>query len=262
MQSIDTRKVQHLLAAFESTRTPATYLALDISKASLSHNIAYLVGEHSRPDSVIKCAGLWGTFQDGKEYVDKITTPRLFLSLGSVLCNDPWPEALHHLKNWVETMRQDDLLLIGMDAHMLPDSEDKLWAAYHSRGDLYRRFFLNGFEHANRLAGEQWFREEDWTFEAQLEKEPTTRHRFFFRANRDITLAKLERVIEKGEEFDWFDSHKYSEDSVQLMCSKAGLSVIDVWQAPDSEFRQYLLKIKDKDQREDADSAVSGMEVC
>lgn len=61
------------------------------------------------------------------------------------------------------------------------------------------------------------------------------------------------------------------------MCSKAGLSVIDIWQAPRSEFReswrrmkrvfladsstagQYLLKVKDKDQKEDADNTVSGV---
>jgi hypothetical protein len=68
------------------------------------------------------------------------------------------------------------------------------------------------------------------------------------------------RVIQKGEEFDWFDSHKYGEDNVRLMCYKAGLSVIDVWQAPNSEFRQYLVRRKDsKDQRDDADSAVSGV---
>ncbi|KAF4595567.1 DUF323 domain-containing protein [Ophiocordyceps camponoti-floridani] len=256
----DTRKVERLLAAFERCRVSAKYLALDISRASLQHNIGYLLGQHSSPESVVDCAGLWGTFRDGKEYVKRIGTPRLFLSLGSVLCNDPWVEALNHLKFWAEAMRPEDLLLIGMDAHMHPRDEKKIWAAYHSRDDLYRRFFVNGFEHANRLVGEEWFREDDWDMEAELETEPTTRHRFFFRAKRDIKLRNLDRVIRAGQELDWFDSHKYDEDSVQLMCSKAGLSVIEIWQAPDSEFRQYLLKVKGKDQTEDADSAVS--EVC
>ncbi|KAM4062883.1 histidine-specific methyltransferase, SAM-dependent domain-containing protein [Hirsutella rhossiliensis] len=255
----DTRKVEHLLAAFELAIVPATYLALDISQASLVHNISYLVEKHSAPGSAVRCAGLWGTFRDGKDYVQRIRGPRLFLSLGSVLCNDPWLEALNHLKYWAGAMRQDDLLLIGMDAHMLPLDKDKIWAAYHSRNDLYRRFFLNGFEHANRLAGEEWFREDDWVFGAQLEDKPTTRHRFFLRAKREIRLVKLGRVIAAGEELDWFDSHKYDEASVQLMCSKAGLSVVDVWKLPKSEFRQYLLKIKDKNQKEDADSAVSGV---
>jgi hypothetical protein len=49
----------------------------------------------------------------------------------------------------------------------------------------------------------------------------------------------MKRAICAGEEFDWFDSHKYGEGGVQMMCSKAGLSVLDVWKAPDSEFRMY-----------------------
>lgn len=255
----DTRKVGHLLAAFDKAKVPTKYLALDISRSSLVHNIRYLVDKHSKANSSVTCAGIWGTFQDGMEYVQKIETPRLFLSLGSVLCNDPWPEALSHLKYWASALRPDDLLLIGMDGHILPNNREKIWDAYHSCDDLYHTFFLNGFKHANQLAREEWFREEDWEFLAQLEHEPTTRHRFFFRANKDVKL-KMGRTIKKGEEFDWFDSHKYGEDSVRLMCYKAGLSVLDVWQAPNSEFRQYLVRRRgDKDEQDDADSAVSGV---
>ncbi|KAF4986139.1 hypothetical protein FDECE_16107 [Fusarium decemcellulare] len=256
----DTRKVGHLLAAFDKAKVPTEYLALDISRSSLVHNIGYLVDQHPKPDSSVTCAGIWGTFDDGMAYVQKIQTPRLFLSLGSVLCNDPWPEALSHLKFWANALRHDDLLLIGMDGHILPNNRDKIWNAYHSCDDLYHTFFLNGFKHANQLAGEEWFHEADWEFLAQLEEEPTTRHRFFFRAKKDVKLEKMGRTIKQGEEFDWFDSHKYGEDSVRLMCYKAGLSVIDVWQAPNSEFRQYLVRRKgNKDQQDDADSAVSGV---
>ncbi|EGU80749.1 hypothetical protein FOXB_08789 [Fusarium oxysporum f. sp. conglutinans Fo5176] len=257
---LDTRKVGHLLAAFEKDKVLAKYLALDISRSSLNHNVKYLVEQHPSPESSVTCAGIWGTFGDGMSYIQKISTPRLFLSLGSVLCNDPWPEALAHLKFWADALRPDDLLLIGMDGHTLPNNKEKIWNAYHSCDDLYHKFFLNGFKHANRLAGEEWFREEDWELLAQLEDEPTTRHRFFFRAKKDVKLKKMSRIIQRGEEFDWFDSHKYGEDNVRLMCYKAGLSVIDVWQAPGSEFRQYLVRRKDsKDQRDDADSAVSGV---
>lgn len=63
-----------------------------------------------------------GAFEDGKEYVGRIQTPRLFVSLGSVLCNDPWLEALNHLKYWVGAMRPGDLL-IGIDGHLLPSDE-------------------------------------------------------------------------------------------------------------------------------------------
>lgn len=187
---------------------------------------------------MVRCAGLWGTFEDGEQFVENIQSPRLFLSLGSVLCNDEWSKALRNLQKWAKQLRPDDLLLVGMDAHLAEQDHDKIWAAYHTSNDLFKKFFLNGFDHANRLAGEKWLCEEDWEFRAALESRPTTRHRFFFRAKHDIRLEKLGRTIHAGEEFDWFDSHKYGERDVRIMCSKAQLEVIEVWRAPGSEFRE------------------------
>jgi len=254
----DTRKVEHLLAAFERAGTEATYLALDISRSSLEHNVKYLEKRHSDKDSVVTCAGLWGTFEDGFRWVQQVKGPRLFLSLGSVLCNDPWPEALAKVRQWASILRPVDMLLVGMDAHLTSHDKEKIWAAYHSRDDLYTDFFLNGFEHANRLVGETWFREEDWDREAELEE--CNRHRFFFRAKHDFQLGTTGRRVEKGEEVDWFDSHKYGQDDVETMFEKSGLVASKIWQAPGSEFRQYLVKLKDaRDQRGDADSAVSGV---
>lgn len=279
----DTRKVEHLLAAFEKQRVPATYLALDISKTSLNTNVKFLAEKHSGPHSVVKCAGLWGTFEDGLDWVQRITGPRLFLSLGSVLCNDPWPEALAKVKTWANVLRNDDALFVGMDAHLVTEHREKIWKAYHSCDDLYQQFWLNGFDHANRLIGETWFREDDWHFLAELEN--PTRHRFFLRAKHTFRLGKTGREVKEGEEVEWFDSHKYCQADVELMFQKANLVAANVWRAPDSEFRkfshpsplalfvpvvkrvltvlsagQYLVKLKDvHDQRSDADSAVSGV---
>ncbi|KAK2596679.1 hypothetical protein QQS21_006254 [Conoideocrella luteorostrata] len=257
----DTRKVEHLLAAFEKVKIPATYLALDISKESLKHNVGYLAKLHQEPDSWVTCAGIWGTFEDGQDFATRhIHGPRLFLSLGSVLCNDEWVRAVNHLKAWKAVMRPGDLLIAGMDAHMAADWTDKIEAAYHARGDLYRKFFLNGFSNINKSLGHDVFREEDWEFGCDLEDNPTTRHRVYFRAKKNVECELLNRAIQAGEEVEWFDSHKYSESNVQLMCSKAGLSVVDVWKAQNSEFRQYLIKLKDsKDPKEDGDSGVSGV---
>lgn len=255
----DTRKVEHLLRNFERCQVPATYLALDISQASLQHNVHYVAARHAGKNDVVRCAGLWGTFEDGERFARNIASPRLFLSLGSVLCNDEWDKAVRNLQKWAEQMREDDLLLVGMDGHLVQQHREKIWAAYHTSGELYKKFFLNGFDHANRLVGQNWLTEDDWTFEAELEEHPTTRHRFFFRANRDIRLDTSDRTIRAGEEFDWFDSHKYGERDVRIMCAKAKLEVIEVWCAPGSEFRQYLLKRRSEDKDSDRDSAVSGL---
>lgn len=199
------------------------------------------MANHSGPDSVVRCGGLWGTFENGFAHVGKIRSPRLFLSLGSVLCNDPWPMALGHLRRWAATLRPEDRLLIGMDGHLVEGHRDKIWAAYHSCDDLFRQFFVNGLKNANKLLGYELFDENDWDFLAEMEEEPTTRHRFYIRAKRDIPMQKG-AAIPKGQEMDWFDSHKYGEDDVRLMCSKAGLTVIKSWTAPKSEFRKFYTK--------------------
>jgi len=251
----DTRKVEHLLAAFEKAGRKATYLALDISEASLTHNVGYLESQHADEGSVVSCAGLWGTFEDGLEWVQSIKSQRLFLSLGSVLCNDDWFVAVNKVKGWAGILRPDDMLLVGMDAHLTGQDDEKIWASYHTREDLYESFFVSGFEKANCLVGETWFRKEDWDVKAQLEN--PTRHRWYFRANHTFELGTTGRIIQEGEEFDWFDSHKYGEDNVKVMFEKAGLIADTTWQAPGSEFRQYLVKLRGV--RGDADSAVSGV---
>ncbi|KAG6291374.1 hypothetical protein E4U46_001106 [Claviceps purpurea] len=235
----DTRKANFLLDAFERAKVPATYLALDISAASLAHNIERLAKLHPAPASYVTCTGLWGTFEDGQDFVARhIEGPRLFLSLGSVLCNDDWVLAVNHLRAWKAVMRPGDLMIAGMDAHMAEEFGDKIETAYHVREDLYRKFFLNGFDNINRCLGHDIFVEANWQFCCQLEHTPTTRHRVYFRAKRNIECPLLNRIIQTGEEVDWFDSHKYTENNVQIMCSKAGLSVIDVWKADGSEFRK------------------------
>jgi uncharacterized SAM-dependent methyltransferase len=231
--------VQHLLQHFEEFGRPATYLALDISKTSLNHNVKYLADRHNGKTSLVKCAGLWGDFVDGLKFAKSIPGQRLFLSLGSVLCNDDWSKAVDHLRFWADELRRGDLLLVGMDGHLLPDNYEKIWDSYHSCDGLYKQFFLSGFQEANRLVGEEWFKKDDWDYCAQLERVPGTRHRIFFRAKRDIEMATIGRVFHKGEEIDWFDSHKYGEQDVRFMFRAVGLTVVKVWKAPDSEFRKF-----------------------
>ncbi|OAA42402.1 DUF323 domain-containing protein [Beauveria brongniartii RCEF 3172] len=256
----DINKVDHFLAEFERKKVQTTYLALDISKTSLDQSIASLTANHSGPDSVVNCAGLWGTFENGLDHMDKIKGPRLFLSLGSVLCNDPWSAALGHLKRWASELRPEDHLLIGMDGHLVAGNRDKIWAAYHSCDDMFREFFLNGLKNANKLLGYELFKEQDWDFNSELQEKPTTRHRFFMRARKDVQLAGGDNVIYMGQEIDWFDSHKYGEQDVRLMCSKAGLTVLQSWAAPGSEFRQYLVRTRSEhDNLEDGDSGIAGI---
>ncbi|KAM0331597.1 hypothetical protein ACHAQA_003276 [Verticillium albo-atrum] len=256
----DLRKVGILLAELEKRETSTTYLALDISHASLSTNLADLAPKHER----VLTAGLWGDFAAGFAHVAALDlgTPRVLLSLGSVLFNDEFDTALASLKNWASLLQGSDLILAGMDGHTLADHRPKIWAAYHAHDDLFALFWANGFAHANRLLnggdkGRDWLRPEDWETCAELDEEQG-RHRFFFRARRDVDLPG-NRVLPAGREMDWFDAHKNGVDRVREMCNLADLDVRKVWKAPGSEMYQYLLQKKTRESSP-ADSAIGGMQ--
>ncbi|EFZ02675.1 DUF2260 domain protein [Metarhizium robertsii] len=260
----DTGKVHHLLVELEKhAQVPITYCALDISKASLETNVEKLARQHSGPGSMVNILGLWGTFQQGQKFArEKNFDGRMiYLSLGSVLCNDEWDNAIEHLKDWKDVMRPDDLMLIGMDGHTAKDEDQKkkLWDSYHKREDLLKPFFDNGYDGMNRSIGEQIFNDKNFEYHAELEDEPTTRHRNWITAKKDIWCEATNSMIEAGQEFDWFDAHRYGPEKVKGMCSQVGLEVMKVWQAKDSHFYQYLIQSIGTPVVMDSDSGVSGV---
>ncbi|KHO01710.1 ergot alkaloid biosynthetic protein B [Metarhizium album ARSEF 1941] len=263
----DTRKVEFLLDVLEKTGGPVTYLMLDISRASLQANLARQVGMFPRPDCRTICLGLFGTFEDGQQCIgdrnaaDDRPIPRIISSHGSVLCNDNEEAAKEHLKAWTAVLRPVDRMLIGMDGHAAKDEDQKrkIWLSYHPENDLYKTFFDNGRNKLNKLLGDNIFTQENWDFHSELETEPTTRHRNWMAAKKDITCKATGSVIKAGQEFDWFDSHKYGPMSVQKMCSEVGLKVLKSWKSENSEFYLYWVGLYDAQFLEDTVSGVSSL---
>ncbi|KAK1994996.1 hypothetical protein LX36DRAFT_660034 [Colletotrichum falcatum] len=244
----DMRKVNYLLEELASQGRRATYLALDISKHSLTTNLEALAPRHA--GGSVRMAGLWGDFAAGLAFAETVTaTPRVFLSLGSVLFNDPWKKAVAALRDWAALMRPADLILAGMDGHDV--SSAKVWDAYHAHPDLFGRFFHNGLAHANALLGHQVFRPDDWEICAEVDA-AEKRHRFYLQARRDVdvdvgvgagTATTTKTTLRRGLEVDWFDAHKRSEVDVRGMCREAGLEVVKSWAVEGSEMRQYLIRV-------------------
>ncbi|KAK1976975.1 histidine-specific methyltransferase [Colletotrichum cereale] len=259
----DMRKVNYLLEELASQGRKATYLALDISKRSLTTNLEALAPRHT--GGSVRMAGLWGDFAAGLAFAETVTaTPRVFLSLGSVLFNDPWKKAVAALRDWAALMRPADLILAGMDGHDV--SSPKVWDAYHAHPDLFARFFHNGLAHANTLLGGEVFRPDDWDICAEVDA-AEKRHRFYLQARRDVDVdvdvdgAAVKTTLRRGLEVDWFDAHKRSEADVRGMCREAGLEVVKSWAVDGSEMRQYLIRVNPdgaaENSSDEKDSAIS-----
>ncbi|KAI8220995.1 Ergothioneine biosynthesis protein 1 [Colletotrichum sp. SAR 10_99] len=258
----DMRKVNYLLDQLKAMGRPATYLALDISERSLRSNLDLLSPAHA--GGSVRMAGLWGDFAAGLDYSDALPAdvPRVFLSLGSVLFNDPWAKAVASLREWSAIMRTDDLILAGMDGHDV--TSPKVWDAYHAHPDLFETFFHKGLERANALLGEAVFKPQDWEICGEIE-EDEGRHRFFLKANRDVAVSAAATggdaglVLQQGTELDWFDAHKRPQWMVREMCAAAGLEIVKSWAIEGSEMRQYLVRLDTgAEQSSDSDdSAIS-----
>jgi uncharacterized SAM-dependent methyltransferase len=232
----DSRKVEILLELLEKTCQQNTYLAVDISQESLEQNLDFLSDRHDH----VRCLGLRGTFSTALTWCqNNVPHPRVFLSLGSVLFNDPWETAVANLKEWASIMGETDLILAGMDGHTVPDDFNKIWASYHADEELYAPFWLNGFRRANELMGEEYLHMEDWSIRGVIDEKPAC-HRFVFQAKKTVSFGKLGIDFHEGEEMEWFDAHKYPEEMVRLACFAAGLTVLRVWRLDGSKMSEWL----------------------
>ncbi|KAK4032198.1 hypothetical protein C8A01DRAFT_20702 [Parachaetomium inaequale] len=95
----DTRKIFPLLSLLDQSQKSIQYYGLDLSLEALRSNISKLAASFKH----VQCHGLWGTFDDARRYAPTLSpasSPRWFLSLGSILGNDfPMP-AVGILRSW------------------------------------------------------------------------------------------------------------------------------------------------------------------
>lgn len=225
-----------LLSALEKRRAPALYLALDINREYLKRNLASLSQKYTN----VVCQGVFGTYDDAFAWCKTLPSPRMFLWLGSTLFRGTRDEALASLKSWTGILRPDDVMLVGADGHSAPKYHDKIWESYHADEDAWQALWDNGFQIANRVVGETWFRSADWKLDAVIDTEPVVRHRSRFLAQRDVVLGTSGIKFNRGDEFVWLEPHKFNRSSVHELCALAGLQVDETWQSKDSEMCKSL----------------------
>ncbi|KAH7119503.1 hypothetical protein B0J13DRAFT_651576 [Dactylonectria estremocensis] len=198
-----------------------TYIAIDISCSSMAQSISALAKEFDA--SLVYILGLHGTFEDGMKYCISIPGPRLFLSLGSTICNKPYPEAVKDLQGWSKELGQEDALLFGQDAHTLDDIE-KIERAYH--GPAFVAFIESIRTIAYQLTGKEVFDQDKWELTCSFSTGRSLCHKFELRAKQKNCFGY---VYEAGMKVDCFASYKHDQQRVKDMCKEAGLRVQQSW---------------------------------
>lgn len=90
----------------------------------------------------VKCAGLWGTYDDGLAWLkrpENANRPKAILSLGSSIGNFTPEEAVPFISQFTDELKPNDMMLVAIDACQDPD---KVYHAYNDRGDVTHRFTM------------------------------------------------------------------------------------------------------------------------
>ena len=178
------RKVKILLDALERAGKAASYFALDLMQSELERTL-----EIVPPGSFkhIKCAGLWGTYDDGLAWLQRpenVARPKAILSLGSSIGNFTPEEAIPFISQFAMELDSSDIMLIALDGCQDPSA---VYDAYNDRGEVTHNFTMNGLEHANRLLGHDAFKAGEWEAVGEFDQHGS-RHRAFVVPKKDVIV--------------------------------------------------------------------------
>ncbi|RYP43732.1 hypothetical protein DL768_009739 [Monosporascus sp. mg162] len=240
------RKVVHILQALEDAGKTVDYYALDISKQELSRTLAQLPTFRH-----VRCHGLLGTYDDGREWLKKpsvASRPKCLMSLGSSIGNFHRHEAADFLRGFADVLQSSDTLLLGMDSCNNPS---KIYHAYNDRKGITHQFILNGLKHANDVLGEQAFNLDDWKVIGEyVYDEEGGRHQAFCAPKRDIVV--MGEIVKAHERIQIEQSLKYSAEDRENLWNAACLTEIERWTTEDGDYggpsqyaSSYIPSLKD-----------------
>ncbi|KAF7865354.1 hypothetical protein EAF04_006331 [Stromatinia cepivora] len=233
----DIRKLIPLLEELDRSQKPVLYCPLDLSQKSIERAI-----EQTKP-SLLPCisvTGLWGSFEDGVDWVNRKCgdRPRMFLSLGSILGNDHFEDAVARLK-WLRStgLRNEyDTILLTMDG---TKDLEKICKSYDDTEGIFTQFIRQGFEDSNDVLGNKWYKEEDWTLLRRVIQSPTM-HRFVLQAKHNIQCPIKDVTLCQGDEIDCFEGFRYGPEEIAEQFKAAGLREYARWKAPHDDICKLL----------------------
>jgi EasF-like predicted methyltransferase len=216
------RKTDILLQAIEAQGKVVDYYALDLDHAELVRTLQQL-----KPGKFkhVRCHGLWGTYEDGAQWLSRaemVRKPTCVLSLGSTIGGFTRPEAAGFLREWSSTLRQlgDGIktrFIIGLDGNTDGAS---VWSAYNDQAGDNRRFVHNALRHANQHLGYTAFYPRDWTVQGEWDAEEGCHNQYL------VPLKDLEfegnRLI-KGEKVHVCQSYKWNDSERERLWKESNL---------------------------------------
>ncbi|CEJ90084.1 hypothetical protein VHEMI05890 [[Torrubiella] hemipterigena] len=217
------RKVCLLLDAFERQAKHVDYYALDLSQKELERTLSQVPAFQ-----YVKCHGLLGTYDDGKEWLaEQAGSDRhiCLIHLGSSIGNFGRMEAGEFLEGFATVLKTTDTVLVGLDSSMNPD---KVYHAYNDKHGITHQFIKNGLTHANDVLGEPAFHVDDWEVIGEYVYDAEGgRHQAFLSPTEETQV--LDYTVQSDERIKIEQSLKYSALGAKQLWERAGLVERQVW---------------------------------
>ena len=168
----------------------------------------------------MQCYGLLGTYDNGLAWLKKpenLKRSKCILWMGSSIGNLSRTEAADFLRSFSEILKDQDSMLIGIDACQ---DKDKVYHAYNDGVGKTLEFYYNGLSNANRVLGKEVFKRADWEVIGEYD-EDAGRHQAFYSPLHDVVIEGT--PIRAGERIRFEESYKYSSPQCSELWQQAGL---------------------------------------
>ncbi len=228
----------------EKERRHVYYYALDVSDDALCSNLGALKKQFNE-SQFINISGLSGTYDDCAEWLASSSSLPVsavtFLWLGNSVANLNQHDAsvlMGQFRQACSKMSADCNFLISADCCAV---EDRILKAYDPNDGPSRTFLFHGLHHANRLLGQEVFKEAEWDAVPEWDNvQNELRYSYAPKADIDLNVGSLHVALKKGEPIHYFMSGKWSESQMGSIAEKAGPQVGKVWRDTQKEYCEYL----------------------
>lgn len=229
-------KTRCVLDSLQDAGAGSEYVPIDISDA-LESGAGSLLDDYPK----LRIMGVVDTYEHGLSIVRNMTSaPNLIIFLGSSLGNMSASESISFLRTIRASMKDDDLLLLGLD---MDKNVATLEAAYNDTQGVTAKFNLNILHRLNRELNAN-FDVSEFSHYAPYNKNEK-RIEMYLKSkkdqNVDIPGANTTIYLKKDELIHTENSQKYTIPHIQTMADSVNLRVKRIWQDTAKKFSVTLL---------------------
>jgi len=229
-------KTRHILDALGKSQPSLEYVPIDISE-SLEESASDLLKKYPGLDIV----GIIDTYENGLRFIkNHDDSKNLIAFFGSSFGNLSFKEGAQFLKTIRDSMRGDDLFLIGLD---LVKEREVLEGAYDDEQGITAQFNLNVLERINNDLDAN-FELENFSHHSVYNEEQQ-RIEMYLRSLKEqsvrIPKADLWLDFDKNELIHTENSHKFSIPQIDSLMTGSGFEILRLWQDSEKRFATLLL---------------------